>query len=272
MGIVIVNGARGGVCSPRDRGFQFGDGLFETMLSVDGGVVELERHWRRLLDGCRRLSIECPVSKEEVADVAACAESPRAVVKLIVTRGVSDRGYRCPPAVAASWALFVAPAPEYPRAARDGGVAVKMCSTRVPIEDRQLAGLKHLNRLAQVMARREWDDEYFEGLLMDPDGHVIEGCAHNLFIVEGGVLKTPNLSRSGVHGVMRERVLEHAKAIGVAVRVCALARDNLARAEEVFLTNAVNGIVPVRSINDHRYSVNMLTARFIANLCRGIHC
>jgi 4-amino-4-deoxychorismate lyase len=271
MGIVIVNGVSGGSCSPRDRGLQFGDGLFETMLSVDGRLVELDRHWRRLQDGCRRLGIECPVSQDEVA-AAARAPFPRAVVKLIVTRGASDRGYRCPPSLAANWALFVDQAPQYPAAARDGGVAVKVCRARVSIEDGQLAGIKHLNRLPQVMARREWSDEYHDGLMMDPDGHFIEGCANNLFIVAGGVLKTPDLSRSGVHGVMRERVLEHAEATGIPTRVCVLEWDDLAQADEVFLTNAIYGITPVGSIEGHRYSANTLTARLLANLGRGTHC
>ncbi|RYZ03286.1 MAG: aminodeoxychorismate lyase [Myxococcales bacterium] len=272
MGIVIVNGVSGASCSPRDRGLQFGDGLFETMLGVGGGVVELGRHWRRLQDGCRRLGIHCPVTQEEVLTALRAAELPRAVVKLIVTRGDSGRGYRCPPALVAHWVLFIDQAPEYPQAAREGGVAVTVCRTRVPIEDEAIAGIKHLNRLPQVMARREWNDEYHDGLLMDPDGRVVEGCANNLFVVTGGVLKTPDLSRSGVHGVMRERVLEHAKANGIPTRVCVLDRDDLSKAEEVFLTNAIYGITPVGSIESHRYSANTLTARLVASLCRGTHC
>jgi 4-amino-4-deoxychorismate lyase len=261
MRYCAVNGVASDVCSVQDRGLQYGDGLFETVLCVQGVAVNFVEHWARLEDGCRRLGIACPDIQRDVRDAIARWGGARAVAKLVVTRGSTARGYRCPPSVPATWILTIHDAPRPPVAGDADGVAVKLCRTLLAFEDPQLAGLKHLNRLPQVLARREWDTEYHDGLLADHDGNVIEGCTSNVFLVTGEVLSTPDLSRCGVRGVVRQKVLDQARALGIRCEVTHVRRDDLDRADEVFLTNAVYGIVPVGSIEGRPYRVGPMTAR-----------
>ncbi|OJH34837.1 aminodeoxychorismate lyase [Cystobacter ferrugineus] len=271
MRFVTVNGEDSAVCSVLDRGLQFGDGLFETMLCVGGAPVDFPEHWARLDEGCRRLGIECPDIRREVTAAIARWGAPRAVAKLVVTRGSTERGYRCAPSVRPNWILTITDAPKYPLAHEDRGVAVKLCRTLVSLDDPQLAGLKHLNRLPQVLARREWDDEYHDGLLTDHGGHLVEGCTSNLFLVADGALRTPDLTACGVRGIVRQKVLDHSKAIGIRCEVTTLKLRDLEHADEVFLTNSVYGIVPVGSVDGMRYRIGPTTARLLKDLCQGVY-
>jgi 4-amino-4-deoxychorismate lyase len=268
---ISVNGHRTELCSALDRGLQFGDGVFETMLCVDGVPLDFDEHWARLQQGCERLGIAYPEVRSEVlASVRDCGVQ-RSVAKLTVTRGVSERGYRSPSGIQPSWVLMVSDAPTHPTQDTGRGVRVKMCSTRVSIEDPRLVGVKHLNRLPQVLARAEWQDEYHEGLVSDPEGFVVEGCSSNLFVVSGNALITPDLSRAGVWGIVRRKVLTHAALAGISCEVKRLERADLERADEVFLTNSVFGIVPVASIEHRSYRIGPVTRRLLAELCTGTY-
>jgi 4-amino-4-deoxychorismate lyase len=135
------------------------------------------------------------------------------------------------------------------------------CTTRLA-EQPILAGLKHLNRLEQVLARAEWQDLAFaEGLMRDTSGRVIEGVFSNLFIVDSARLMTPSLERCGVAGVMREEVLERARQVGVSTLVCDLSLEQLHRADEVFVCNSLYGIWPVRQLDASVWSVGPVTRK-----------
>jgi 4-amino-4-deoxychorismate lyase len=238
-----------------DRGLQFGDGVFETMLCLDGVPLRLDGHWARLQDGCTRLGIPVPAAARShlLAAVGALGER-RLVAKLVVTRGCTERGYKFPPDLVPNWVLTISKAPALPPELRAHGVAVRMCSTRLAREDAQLVGLKHLNRLTQILARREWNDEFHEGLLLDTDGNLAEGCGSNVFLVLGGRLVTPSMEHGGVHGIMRRSVLEAARALRLPVDARPVLPAELRAADEVFLTNAVQGVLPVRSIDTMIYA------------------
>lgn len=261
--LTLINGQRDAAWPVFDRGLQFGDGLFETMLCRDGAAVHFEQHWQRLQLGCRRLGIRCPDIAAPVRAAIAEQGAARAIAKLIVTRGSSRRGYQAPQPECPNWTLTVAEAP--PAADYAGGVALHLCATRLPA-DPLLAGVKHLNRLHQVLARREWDQEYHDGLLCSHDGAVIEGCAHNLFIVERGRLATPDLSQAGVDGIMRQQVLAWCRAHGLATAVERLLPSRVLAADEVFITNSLNGVVPVRAIGGTTFQPGPVTAAIAAGM------
>lgn len=261
--LTLINGQRDAAWPVFDRGLQFGDGLFETMLCRDGAAVHFEQHWQRLQRGCQRLGILCPDIAGTVRAAIAEHGGARAVSKLIVTRGSSRRGYQAPQPDCPNWTLTVAEAP--PVADHSAGVALHLCATRLPA-DPLLAGVKHLNRLHQVLARREWDQQFHDGLLCDHGGAVIEGCAHNLFIVERGRLATPDLSHGGVDGIMRQQVLAWCRAQGLAATVERLPQQRVLAADEVFLTNALNGVVPVRAIGGATFRPGPVTAAIAAGV------
>ncbi len=258
----LVNGIASDVISTRDRGLNYGDGLFETMAVRSGAPVCWSRHMARLAAGCQRLRIPCPPDAllwEEAGRV--CSGVALGVLKIVVTRGTNGRGYRIPDTVTPTRVLSSHPWPEMPASRGTEGVSVTICQTRLGINP-QLAGIKHLNRLEQVMGRSEWDGPRFaEGLMLDTAGRVIEGTTSNLFLVTADGLVTPDLAHAGVAGIMRDLVLEEADTLDVAARVASVSREDLSYAEELFLSNSLFGIWPIRSLDGRVYRVGPLALR-----------
>src|SRR5690606_9520667 len=175
------------------------------------------------------------------------------VAKLIVTRGEGQRGYAPPQPCQPLRILQSAPLPQYPVAHAERGVRLFPCVTRLA-EQPLLAGLKHLNRLEQVLARAAWQDaECAEGLMRDSSGRVIEGVYSNLFLVIGGVLVTADLSRCGVAGVMRAEILQQARSLGLVIELRDISFEELLGADEVFLCNSLYGIWPVRALQERHW-------------------
>ena len=252
-----------------DRGLAYGDGLFETIKVVDGRPELLDRHLDRLKRGCRTLAIPCNSEALRRQLTAFSVELVNGVAKLIVSRGEGRRGYAQPDPVIPRTIILGSPFPNYPDAHFTQGVKLYSCTTRLA-EQPLLAGLKHLNRLEQVLARSEWQDPaYAEGLMRDMSGLVIEGVFSNLFIIESGKLLTPALDRCGVAGVMREELLERAGLIGVDTQVTDITLERLLDADEVFMCNSLYGVWPVRQIEACVWSVGPLTRklqRLVADL------
>ena len=257
----LVNGVATDTVSARDRGFQYGDGLFETIAVHRGTPLLWEQHAQRLLAGAVRLDMPAPETALLRAEAdQLCRGVERGVLKIILTRGVSGRGYRPDASISATRVLSLSPWPDYPPSWGEEGVAVRLCRTRLASQPR-LAGLKHLNRLEQVLARAEWDDEYAEGLMQDESGNIIEGTMTNVFLVEEGTLCTPEVTRCGVEGVMRGAVLEQARCLGIACRVGPVTATQLEHADELFLTNSLIGLWPVRRIENRSYTIGQTTRK-----------
>lgn len=245
----------------KSRGLAYGDGLFETFAVRGGHAVLLDRHLTRLALGCQCLAIAVDMAllRDEVVRYAAALG--QGVLKLIVTRGDSARGYAPDPHAAARRILQGGPSAAYPDANRVQGVELYPCSTRLA-EQPLLAGIKHLNRLEQVLARAEWSDTAFaEGLMLDMSGRLVEGVYSNLFLVIDGVVHTPDLQRCGVAGVMRAELLERAFALGLPAVVGDLWPADLARADEVLVCNSVYGVWPVRAFTSLRWPAGPLTRK-----------
>lgn len=241
---VWINGARGRQIDCSDRGFQYGDGLFETMRVRAGRIRLLEYHLERLYEGCRRLSIPAPRAPSLRRELKLRAKPHTdAVLKLILTRGPGTRGYR-PNGGERCTRVIALSAPPH-AAVSQISQRVRMCATPVG-SNPALAGLKTLNRLDSVLARSEWRDErIWEGLMRDNDGDLVCGTMSNLFVRRGSTLSTPVLDRSGIAGVMRRWVLEQAPGLNLRAREARLSVQHLRDATEVFMTNAVAGIVSV---------------------------
>ncbi|MEK7712063.1 MAG: aminodeoxychorismate lyase [Pseudomonadota bacterium] len=263
----LVNGQASTNLQVADRGLQYGDGLFETLALRNGDPLLWDRHIQRLGDGCRRLGLPAPEAtllREELARIAG--PEARAVAKIILTRGTAGRGYRVDASGTATRIVQHLPWPAYPDAAGKDGVTVRWCETRLARQPR-LAGMKHLNRLEQVLARAEWQDDYAEGLMCDTDGLVIEGTRTNLFLVRAdGTVVTPDLSQSGVAGVMRAQVLDNAAAMGMNCIIQAVTADMVESAQELFLTNSLIGIWPIRRIEAKHYVVGQISQTLQAAL------
>lgn len=259
-----VDGQPVELLSVKDRGLAYGDGLFETIAVNAGQPVLLQRHLARLAEGCVRLKIPLELPAVRTQLLAFSQQLGDGVAKLILTRGDGQRGYAPPQPAQSRVILQAAAKPVYPEAYAEQGVRLFACTTRLA-EQPLLAGLKHLNRLEQVLARSEWQDaEHAEGLMLDSSGRVIEGVYSNLLLVSAGVLITADLSRCGVAGVMRAELLEQAAALGIECQVRDISYAELLAADEVMLCNSVYGVWPVRALLAHDWPVGPLTRKLQA--------
>lgn len=263
----LLNGESRHLVDVSDRGFQYGDGLFETLEILQGKALFLDRHLQRLTHGCQRLLLPPPdwqILQQETQQLISHTE--HGVLKIIITRGSGGRGYRQPEPIVPTRLLSLHPYPQYPDTLQTQGISVRFCNQLLSINP-SLAGIKHLNRLEQVLARAEWqDDAIQEGLMLDSYGHVIEGTMSNLFIVKNAVLYTPALTQSGIAGIVRQLVLEFAEQLSLSVSIQSLDKEQLLAADEVFVTNSVIGIWPVKQIAEQCWPVGEWTRRLQAML------
>ncbi|MGH8281829.1 MAG: aminodeoxychorismate lyase [Gammaproteobacteria bacterium] len=257
-----VNGEADETISAFDRGLQYGDGLFETLEVRDGRILLEDYHLERLSHGCECLGIARPapgILKKELS--RAARGETRAVLKLILTRGPADQTYQMDPHAQPTRIVSRHPCPDYPSQWAERGIHLCICDTHVS-RNARLAGLKHLNRLEQVLARAEWTeaDDIQEGLMLDEEGSVIGGTMSNVFAwLSHGVLATPAVRLAGVAGVMRRYLLERAGKADIQIRVASISLTELMRAEEIFVCNSIIGVWPVAAIGHWKYSVGPVT-------------
>jgi 4-amino-4-deoxychorismate lyase len=195
-----------------------------------------------------------------LAEIARVAPG-EGVVKATITRGQAGRGYAAPTVVRTTRIVSVHALPDHPAEWRSSGVRVRRCHLTLSQQPR-LAGVKTLNRLENVLARSEWDDPAIaEGLIADAEGRVIEGTMSNVFIVAAGRVYTPELARCGVVGAQRERVRELLRQERVHCEERDLRWTDVLSAEEIFLTNSLIDVWPVRQVDERAYVPGPLAAR-----------
>jgi 4-amino-4-deoxychorismate lyase len=258
----IVNGVETDTVLVQDRGFSYGDGCFETIAIRNGRPLLWSLHMNRLRDGCARLGIRWNFGAPDLE--AACGRlagtAERAVIRVTVTRGVGGRGYRPTAEASPTWVASSFPWPDGVEEKRLQGVALTWCEMVLSCNPR-LAGIKHLNRLEQVLARSEWGDEFEEGLMCDAEGGVREGTMSNVFFIENGILRTPALADGGINGIMRDRVMRAARDDGLTVEEGRYTPENLNTARAVFVTNSIIGIWPVTRLDNKSYSLHPTVTR-----------
>jgi 4-amino-4-deoxychorismate lyase len=257
--MILVNGQAENSIPASDRGLAYGDGVFRTMVMRRGCPQHWLQHFAKLSRDCSALGIRCPDAELLAGDVAAVGKhDPDCVLKIIITRGQGQRGYAPPASVHPLRVVMTAPLPDYPEHHATTGIKARICSMRLGWQP-LLAGVKHLNRLENVLARMEWSDpEIAEGILLDAGGNVICGTMSNLFIVERGALITPDLARCGVAGVTRERLIQSAAAHGLNCLVDAIDQERLMRSDEVLLVNSIIGVWQIASLGDRNWMPGML--------------
>ena len=260
-----------------DRGLQYGDGLFETIAIRAGAPRLWHYHVERLRTGAERLGISAPDEATIRAQLDAAlgqtqTDTKRCVAKILLSAGTGQRGYRRASSGTASLITGISAAREIEDTRYLDGVELRLCRTRLAPQP-QLAGMKTLNRLEQVLARNEWqDDGVFEGLTLDTDGRVICGTMSNVFLVSGQQFLTPAITRCGVSGVMRRHVLALLHGAGIDCQVRDVEADELWAADGVFLSNSQFGILPARRCDAHDWPVPEVFRR-LADMLRdsGIH-
>lgn len=272
--ITQINGQDASCINPFDRGFCYGHGLFETTRLMDGVIPLWPLHVNRLVAGANRLGIPCNETMlVRYRDTLLTQCKDDGVVKIVLTAGVGGRGYRTPEAVSPTYLFQWFPSPEYICNWSSTGVPLFLCNQKLASSP-LLAGMKHLNRLEQVLARAEWGDEYPEGLLLDQQGYAVEGVSSNLFCYHEGQWLTPILTDCGVAGVMREYLMSVLlPELSIPVAESRITLEKLISSEEVFLCNSVIGIWPVVSLADrYRWSLGSGTRLIQRRLSETLPC
>ena len=264
------------VIDVNDRGLAYGDGIFETIAYVNGELHNWQLHWRRLCSGAERLSLSIPddvfflnninlklLQNKDLDSDGLGSEnlssqnlsSQNKVIKIIITRGKGGRGYQFPQQAQTSVIISIHQWPERSIDDYKKGIRVKVCQTCLA-QQPVLAGIKHLNRLEQVLARNEFNgNDYHDGIMLacsdessQPRTRVIEATSSNLFFVKNGQLFTPKIDTCGVQGTIRQEIFQLAKKMSISIEQGHYTLSELSDASDVFFSNSIFGIVPVASI------------------------
>jgi 4-amino-4-deoxychorismate lyase len=244
----------------QDRALHYGDGLFETMLLRSGDIPFWDLHYQRLSKSARRLGIKCPHKDWFETQLEPFAGlNQNLVIKILLSRGSGGRGITLPDGLTPTIYIL-----HYPYVKNPNNQYVKACISEVTLsKNRNLAGLKHLNRLDYVLATQALSQmpDYNEAILCNDDGDVIESILHNLFFVINNELCTPDLSECGVEGVFRQSIINALKKKNIDVNIGVFGIESLMTASECFLCNSVQGIRPVILIQDEVLSAGPVTQR-----------
>jgi len=251
----LINGKPSAGVSTLDRGLAYGDGVFRTFLVKNGVPHHWALQYQKLSQDCQALEITCPGNGELLSDIETLFnQTTDAVAKIIVTRGESSRGYAVPAGIQANRVVLKLAPPTYPLSNQTQGVNLHLCELKLGIQTK-LAGVKHLNRLENVLARMEWSDtKIADGLMMDCDDNVIECTMSNIFARFGKKLITPSLDQCGVAGIARDRIIQSAKRFNLDVKIEALKLDKLMQADEIIICNSLFGAWQVVSFNGKQWA------------------
>ena len=265
--MLLINGIEQDCLSATDRAVQFGDGCFTTARVRDGVVHLLEAHLARLHEGCERLMIPVPdidTLRNEMRQAAQGQGS--AVVKVIISRGAGKRGYSIAGCSAPTRIVSRSAYPDFYCEWRERGVSLATSLVRLG-RNPHLAGIKHLNRLEQVLIRTHLEQTSAdEALVLDSEGWVTECCAANLLWRKGREVFTPSLAQAGVNGIMRQFCLQQLAHAGFRVVEVNAKEEALLSADEVVICNALMPVIAVRAYDQQRWSSRELF-QFLAPIC-----
>ncbi len=263
----LINGIPQETLPASDRAIQFGDGCFTTARIAAGQVCLLDAHLQRLQNACEKLLIPYVAWAELKREMVELARgNDRGVLKVIISRGSGGRGYSAANCLHPVRLLSVSAYPAHYDGWRREGIALALSPVRLG-RNPQLAGIKHLNRLEQVLIRTHLEQtDADEALVLDSEGFITECCAANLFWRQGKDVFTPKLDQAGVNGLMRQFCLQQLAHSGYHVVEVQAREAALAEADEMVVCNALMPLVPVRQYGSQRFSSRELYA-FLAPLC-----
>ncbi len=264
----LINGVPADYLSINDRAIHYGDGLFETILCHRGKLSFWKKHYQRLQSSAVKINLPCPQEHILLNDIELLladkhnADEPTCVIKIILTRGVSNRGYAFDnKSMANRLVLLSVIDKDYSSLLSTQLLSgdLYLCDQQVSINE-SLAGLKHLNRLENVLAKNEWQQpQYIDGLMLNANGNVIEGCMSNLFAIKGEEVLTPDLTMSGVNGVIRNVVIEIAKANKIELTIKNMNVEELKSMDALFITNSLIGMKIISNFNGYQFGSSDLT-------------
>lgn len=252
----LINGIPADHVSVKDRAFNYGDGLFET-IAVHGNQLHYwKEHYQRLLKGCQVLGFDAPLETDLLEQIRKLDfDADASVLKIVVSRGQGGRGYSTAGIDKTNIIITLYPWPDFVNTYQQQGITVRLCEHRLIINP-ALAGIKHLNRIDQVLARNEWhNDNIQEGLMLDADGCLLEGISSNLFIRINNQWITAAVKDCAVDGVIRNAVIVIAANNKVKIEERKIHQSELSSVQSMFVCNSIWGIVPVTACDSYRFEI-----------------
>lgn len=256
--IAFINGKEQSRISISNRNFQYGDGLFETCVVKDNQILFWEKHLLRLNEGCKKLkikNIDKSIWLKDIKKALSLTPKKNCVVKLILSRGDSQRGYGYPDDILPVRVVIVS---ELKNAKAKKSFSLEYAQSGYhsnPI----LAGIKHCNRIEQVLARATLTRD--EAIMLDENQNIISVTQGNIYFISGKKLVTPKLDRCGVIGSRRSLILELAKSMELNVKEDNISINEVRNADEVFISNSIIGIQSVSSIEDYYLPKSRMTEK-----------
>ena len=259
-----VNGQPSDSISISDRGMLYGQSLFETIAVKQQKPLLLQQHLLRLSAGCRRLFIPLDLQalEHEISAFIATNKERTAILRVTITMGEGGRGYLNPVVPKPNRILSLYTSTPQPKHYWQEGIVLGLVELQLSSQP-NLAGMKHSNRLEQILARSEWQEGWQEALLLNQCNQVIEATQSNVFIVNDNTIITPELSQNGVAGVMRDYLLNVADKIGVETQIMSLSLSDISAADEIFVTNSLIGLWPVKYFLQHQYTNHKVTQKLL---------
>ena len=249
--------------SPADRGLAYGDGVFETLHATPGYFFNLNNHLSRLYLGLEKLGMAFDAKDKTRLErflqqhILPLIQHDQ-VVKIMISRGVGGRGYAPPEHATHTVAIGLLDFPDY-QVAQHSGVAIDV--SPIPLSSNPyLAGIKHLNRLEQVMAKQHLGRDFFEALMFNASGQLIEAIQSNVFWFKNEELFTPLIEQSGVKGTFRQSILDLVLAKNLyPVQEGRYSLEEVLGADEIFLSNSLMKIVPVIRVQQKVFTIGTNT-------------
>jgi len=259
--VVGVNGALSEAhearISPLDRGFLYGDSVYETVRTYGGRPFLLDRHLDRLQRSAEAIGLDTarvPVDPGRAVraalDRAGAGAGGEAAIRIILSRGTGGIGYDDADCGPPTLVVHVRPCPLIPDSWRREGVDVAIVDVRRNAAEALDPAIKSSNLLNNLLAWRAARRlGAYEPILLDAAGAIAEGASSNIFIVQEGRLLTPALSVGILRGITRDVVIDRARSDGIPVEESVLEAGRLARADEAFLTSTLKGVLPIRRVD-----------------------
>jgi len=264
----LVNGTASASISLLDRGLSYGDGVFRTIPVYKGLPASWQLHYQKLNHDCNALKIKCPDEQTLLQDIQDLFAGADGVAKIIVTRGEAARGYSYPAEIKPNRIVIKTDLPAYPKSRFEQGVNLHLCSLRLAHQP-LLAGIKHLNRLENVLGRSEWSDPNIaDGVLLDHNDLVIECTMSNIFARYSNRVLTPRLDLCGVSGVTREQLISQLPLLNLTVSEEALPLSQLMQADEIFICNSLFGVLQVTQFNGKSWAKQTLADKLNLQLLK----
>ena len=269
----LVNGKSSSSISIFDRGFLYGDGIFETILVVDKIPVNLSLHIKRIKAGCSSLKIKyLDYTVLTKLIVKALKDETSCVLSITITRGTAKkRGYninigRIKPNIIISTSKI----PKYPNKYINEGVCTKF-SKNILENNNRFSKIKHLNRLEQVIASEELTKKNPEIILCDKNNFIIEGVSSNIFFVKNNIFYTPLLKNCGVEGIMRSMIISNLRKDKYLVKFKKIKKSNIDKFDGAFFCNSIRLIWNIKSIDTYKYKRNVHINNLIKKINEDIY-